>query len=83
VIRVPDRDRLRAHLAERGVGTEVYYPVPLHMQQCFAYLGYEAEDCPESARAARETLALPIYPELSERQLRHVVESVSAFFKKV
>jgi dTDP-4-amino-4,6-dideoxygalactose transaminase len=82
VIRAPDRDRLRAHLAECRVGTEVYYPVPLHMQQCFAYLGYEAEDCPESARAARETLALPIYPELSERQLRHVVESVSAFYAR-
>jgi dTDP-4-amino-4,6-dideoxygalactose transaminase len=53
------------------------------MQQCFAYLGYEAQDCPESARAAQETLALPVYPELSERQLRHVVESVLAFFMKV
>jgi dTDP-4-amino-4,6-dideoxygalactose transaminase len=82
VIRVPERDRLRAFLAERGIGTEVYYPVPLHMQQCFAYLGYQPEDCPESARAARETLALPIYPELSEQQLRHVVESVSAFYDK-
>ncbi len=82
VIRVPDRDRLRAYLAEQGVGTEVYYPVPLHMQQCFAYLGYQPEDCPESARAARETLALPIYPELSELQLRQVAESVSAFFCK-
>ena len=82
VIRVPDRDRLRAYLAECGVGTEVYYPVPLHMQQCFAYLGYRPEDCPESERAARETLALPIYPELSEAQLKHVVESVSAFCGK-
>jgi dTDP-4-amino-4,6-dideoxygalactose transaminase len=82
VIRVPHRDRLRAHLAECGIGTEVYYPVPLHMQQCFAYLGYQPEDCPESARAAQETLALPIYPELSDRQLRHVVESVSAFYDK-
>jgi dTDP-4-amino-4,6-dideoxygalactose transaminase len=82
VILVPHRDRLRAHLAECGIGTEVYYPVPLHMQQCFAYLGYQPEDCPESARAAQETLALPIYPELSDRQLRHVVESVSAFYDK-
>jgi dTDP-4-amino-4,6-dideoxygalactose transaminase len=82
VIRVPHRDRLRAHLAECGIGTEVYYPVPLHMQQCFAYLGYQPEDCPESARAAQETLALPIYPELSDAQLRHVVESVSAFYDK-
>jgi dTDP-4-amino-4,6-dideoxygalactose transaminase len=80
VIRVPDRDRLRAYLAECGVGTEVYYPVPLHMQQCFAYLGYRPEDCPESARAAQETLALPFYPELSEAQLQHVVDSISEFF---
>jgi dTDP-4-amino-4,6-dideoxygalactose transaminase len=80
VIRVPDRDRVRAYLAECGVGTEVYYPVPLHMQQCFAYLGYRPEDCPESTRAARETLALPIYPELSEAQLQHVVDTISGFF---
>jgi dTDP-4-amino-4,6-dideoxygalactose transaminase len=82
VIRVPDRDRLRAYLAECGIGTEVYYPVPLHMQQCFAYLGYRPEDCPESERAAGETLALPIYPELSEAQLQHVVASVTAFYGK-
>jgi dTDP-4-amino-4,6-dideoxygalactose transaminase len=81
VIRVPDRDRLRAYLADCGVGTEIYYPVSLHMQQCFAYLGYRPEDCPESARAADETLALPIYPELSEGQLQHVVDSVAAFYR--
>jgi dTDP-4-amino-4,6-dideoxygalactose transaminase len=80
VIRVPDRDRLRAYLAECGVGSEVYYPVPLHMQQCFAYLGYRPEDCPESARAARETLALPIYPELREEQLQYVVDSIATFY---
>ena len=82
VIRVPQRDRLRAHLAECGIGSEVYYPVPLHMQQCFAYLGYQPDDCPESARAARESLALPVYPELSEQQLRHVVASVTTFYNK-
>jgi dTDP-4-amino-4,6-dideoxygalactose transaminase len=81
VVRVPDRDRLRAFLAECGIGTEVYYPVPLHMQQCFAYLGYRPDDCPESARAARETLALPIYPELTEVQLQYVVDSITQFLK--
>jgi len=81
VIRVPQRDQLRAHLVECGVRTEIYYPVPLHMQQCFAYLGHKAEDFPESARASRETLALPIYPELTEVQLQHVVDSIAAFLK--
>ncbi|MEX0734751.1 MAG: DegT/DnrJ/EryC1/StrS family aminotransferase [Steroidobacteraceae bacterium] len=82
VIRVPDRDRLRAYLGECGIGTEIYYPVPLHMQKCFAYLGYRPEDCPESARAANETLALPIYPELTEQQLQQVVDTIAAFYRK-
>jgi len=81
VIRVPDRDKLRAYLGEQGVGTEIYYPVPLHMQKCFAYLGYKPEDCPESAKAASETLALPIYPELEERQLQYVVDTVAGFYR--
>ncbi len=82
VIRVPDRDRLRAYLGEQGVGTEIYYPVPLHMQKCFAYLGYHPEDCPESTRAAGETLALPIYPELVEQQLQYVVDTIAVFYGK-
>ena len=81
VIRVPDRDRLRAYLGEQGVGTEIYYPVPLHMQKCFAYLGYRPEDCPESAKAASETLALPIYPELAEAQLQYVVDTIAGFYR--
>jgi len=83
IVRVPERDRLRAYLGECGVGSEVYYPVPLHMQECFAYLGYQPEDCPESARAARETLALPIFPDLTEIQLQHVVDSVATFVKSL
>ncbi len=82
VIRVPDRDRLRAYLGEQGVGTEIYYPVPLHMQKCFAWLGHKPEDCPESARAASETLALPIYPELTEAQLQYVVDTIAGFYRK-
>ena len=79
VIRVPKRDELRKHLTERGIGTEIYYPVPLHLQKCFAMLGGKAGDLPQSEAAAAETLALPIYPELSEEQVRYVAACVREF----
>jgi dTDP-4-amino-4,6-dideoxygalactose transaminase len=79
VIRLSARDELQAYLQKKGVGTEVYYPVPMHLQECFAYLGHKAGAFPESERAARETLALPIQPELTMPQLRYVVECIHEF----
>lgn len=79
VVRVPRRDALMDHLKNRGVGTEVYYPVPMHLQECFAYLGYKADAFPESERASRETLALPVYPGLTEEQQAYVVNCVREF----
>jgi dTDP-4-amino-4,6-dideoxygalactose transaminase len=80
VIRCPRRDELQQHLKEHGIGTEVYYPLPLHEQECFGSLGYKADAFPVSSRAARETLALPVYPELRDEQRLHVVCSIAEFY---
>ncbi|HET9837364.1 MAG TPA: DegT/DnrJ/EryC1/StrS family aminotransferase [Candidatus Angelobacter sp.] len=80
VIRVRDRDKLRAFLAERGIGSEIYYPIPLHLQKCFSYLGYSAGDLPEAERAAHDVLALPMFAELEEDEQRAVVEAIAEFY---
>jgi dTDP-4-amino-4,6-dideoxygalactose transaminase len=80
VLRTSRRDDLRRHLTRAGIGTEVYYPVPLHMQQCFEYLGYRPEDCPQARRAAEEVVAIPVYPELTAEQKDYVVDTVAGFY---
>ncbi|MFZ5864018.1 MAG: DegT/DnrJ/EryC1/StrS family aminotransferase [Nitrospirota bacterium] len=81
VIRSKRRDELKTFLASREIGTEVYYPIPLHLQPCYRHLGYAPGDFPESERAARETLALPIFPELTETQQAFVVDSIAQFYQ--
>jgi dTDP-4-amino-4,6-dideoxygalactose transaminase len=81
VLRAPRRDALREFLSEEGVGSEIYYPLPLHLQESLAFLGYKRGDLPESERAADEVLALPIYPELREDEVEMVVDAVRRFYR--
>jgi dTDP-4-amino-4,6-dideoxygalactose transaminase len=81
VIRSGRRDELKAHLAKCGIGTEIYYPVPMHVQESFAFLGYQAGDFPNSEKAAAQSLALPIYPELTEAMQTQVVETILDFYR--
>ena len=76
VVRVPNRDAVKQQLSQRGISTAVYYPMPLHLQECFAYLGYKEGDFPHSERACNEVLALPIYPELTDEQVKHVARTL-------
>jgi len=82
-VRVPGgkRDALRAYLAERGIGTEVYYPLPLHLQPCFRHLGYREGDLPESERASREVLSFPMFPELTDEELEYVAGEIKRFYE--
>ncbi len=79
VIRVPKRDELVAYLKEKGIGCEIYYPCPMHLQECFRNLGYKQGDMPEAEKAAQEVLALPIYPELTDKMKKHVVSTILKF----
>jgi dTDP-4-amino-4,6-dideoxygalactose transaminase len=80
VIRVPHRDKLMEFLAQEGIGTDIYYPLPLHLQECYCDLGYEKGDFPHAEKAAQETLALPIYPELTKNQQEYVVAKIGEFY---
>jgi dTDP-4-amino-4,6-dideoxygalactose transaminase len=80
VIRVKERDGLMGHLQTKNIGCAVYYPIPQHLQKCLAYLGYKEGDLPETDLAAKETLALPIFPEITREEQDYVIETVKDFF---
>jgi dTDP-4-amino-4,6-dideoxygalactose transaminase len=80
VIRCERRDELRHYLAQRGIGSEIYYPIPLHLQTCFEYLGYAAGSFPVSERLSKETLALPVHPELTREDVERVVDTIAEFY---
>ncbi len=82
VVRAWRRNELRDFLTQQGIGAEIYYPIPLHLQECFAYLGYKPGDLPEAERAAQEVLALPIFPELREDEQRRVVGAIAEFYSR-
>jgi dTDP-4-amino-4,6-dideoxygalactose transaminase len=81
VVRVANRDALKTHLDRAGIGTEIYYPVPFHLQQCFKPLGYAQGAFPQAEAAAKDSLALPIYPELTEAQQASVVDAIATFYR--
>ena len=81
VIRAKDRDRLKKHLIKKEIGCAIYYPLSLHLQECFKFLGYNEGDFPESEKASKETLALPVFPELEKEQIEYVVEQIENFYK--
>ena len=80
-VRVERRDELQAHLKAKGIGSAVYYPVPLHLQNCFAHLGYQPGRLPQAERACREVLSLPVFPELTRQQLDYVIETIRGFYR--
>ncbi|MCP2605103.1 DegT/DnrJ/EryC1/StrS family aminotransferase, partial [Candidatus Aminicenantes bacterium AH-873-B07] len=80
-IRARNRDKLREFLKENGIATEIYYPIPLHLQECFKYLGYKKGDLPVSEEASKTVLSLPIYPELTIEQKEYIIEKISEFYK--
>jgi dTDP-4-amino-4,6-dideoxygalactose transaminase len=81
-LRVERRDALQAHLGAKKVGSAVYYPLPLHLQPCFAYLGYKEGSCPESERAAKEVISIPVFPELTRDQQDEVIDAIREFYSR-